>query len=82
MDFVDEQNRVWHFLELGHHLLQPFLEITAIAGTGEQRAHVERIDYRWQQYVGNIAFDDAQGKAFGDRRLADAGFTHIERIVL
>ena len=29
-------------LELGQHRLQPLLEIAAVAGAGEQRAHVER----------------------------------------
>src|SRR6266436_4157647 len=42
MDFVDEQNGVRVGLEFLENLLQPFLEIAAIAGAGEQGAHVER----------------------------------------
>ena len=34
------------------------------------------------QHFGHLALDDALGEAFGDRRLADAGITDIERVVL
>ena len=63
-------------------LLQPLLEIAAIAGAGEQRAHVEREDRGVLQHFGHVAFDDALGQALGDRRLADAGIADIERVVL
>ena len=46
VDLVDEQDRVGQLLELGDDLLQPLLEVAAIAGAGEQRAHVERVDHR------------------------------------
>jgi hypothetical protein len=44
VDLVDEQDRVGVILQLLHHGLQPFLEVAAIAGAGQQRAHVERED--------------------------------------
>ena len=69
-------------LELGDDLLQPLLEIAAIARAGEQRAHVERVDHRRQQHLGHVALDDLAREAFGDRGLADAGIAHIERVVL
>ena len=46
VDLVDEQDRLGMGLDLLHHLLQALLEIAAIAGAGEQRAHVEREDRR------------------------------------
>jgi hypothetical protein len=52
VDLVDEQDRVGWLLELLDDLLQPLLEVAAIAGAGEQRAHVEREDHRFLQHVG------------------------------
>ena len=69
-------------LELGHDRLQPLLEIAAIAGAGQQRAHVERVDHRRLEHVGDVALDDLAGEAFGDGGFADAGIADIERVVL
>ena len=48
----------------------------------EGRAEVQRVDDRVQQYVGYVALDDALGQAFRQRRLTDAGFADIQRVVL
>jgi len=82
VDLVNEQHRVRHRLKLGDDLLQPFLEIAAIARAGQQRAHVERIDHRFGQHFGHIPFDDLARQTFGNRRLADARIADIERVVL
>ena len=63
-------------------LLQPLLEIAAIARAREQRAHVEREHGRRRQHFRHFAVDDALGEAFRDRGLADAGFADEQRIVL
>ena len=80
--FVDEQNRARMRLEFLEDLLQPFLEIAAVAGACEQGAHVEREHGRRRQYLRHLAVDDALGEAFGDRGLADAGFADEQGIVL
>ena len=82
VDLVDEQHRVRQLLQLGHDLLQPLLEIAAIARTGQQRAHVERVDHGFEQHLGHFALDDLERQPLGDRGLADAGLAHIERVVL
>ena len=82
MNFVDEQDRIGHAFELVHDLLQPLLEIAAIARPGKQRAHVERIDHRVLQHFGHFAFDDLARKTFGDRSFPDAGITDIQRVIL
>ena len=82
VDLVDEQDRSGILFELLDDLLQPLLEVAAVAGAGEQRAHVEREDRGVLQHFGNVALDDALGEALGDRRLADAGIADIERVVL
>ena len=44
VDLVDEQDGARLVLQLGHHRLQPLLEVAAVARAGQQRAHVERVD--------------------------------------
>ena len=82
VDLVDEQDRVGQLLELGDDRLQPLLEIAAIAGAGEQRAHVERVDDRALEHLGDVALDDLAREAFGDGGFADAGIADVERVVL
>ena len=82
MDFIDEQDRVGMGFKFRHHRLEPFLEIAAIASTGEQGPHIERENRRPEQHFRHIVFDDAFGQTFGN-----CGFTHarvpdIKRIVL
>ncbi len=69
-------------LELLHHGLQPLLEVAAIAGAGEQRAHVEREDRGVGQHARRLAVDDLAREALGDRGLADAGVADEQRVVL
>src|SRR3546814_19574937 len=54
-DVCSSDLRVRQAFELGDDLLQPLLEIAAIARAREQRAHVERIDDRRQQHLGHVA---------------------------
>ena len=82
MDLVDEQDRVGQLLELGDDRLQPLLEVAAVAGAGEQRAHVERVDGRALEHLGDVALDDLAREAFGDRGFADARIADVERVVL
>ena len=44
VDLVDEHDGAGIILDLSHHRLEPLLEITPIAGAGEQRAHIELKD--------------------------------------
>ena len=82
MDLVDEHDRVGIGLDLLDDLLQPLLEIAAIARAGEQRAHIEGKHCRAFEHIGDIAIDDSPGEPLGDRRLADAGIADEQRIVL
>ena len=82
VDLVDEHDRARGRLELLDDLLEPLLEIAAIARAGEQRAHVEREHGRVAQHFRHFAVDDAARQTFGDRRLADAGVADEQRIVL
>ncbi len=57
-------------------------DLAAIAGAGQQRAHVEREDGRVLKHLGHLAMDDAPRQPLGDRGLADPGIADIERVVL
>src|SRR4029079_5044638 len=57
-------------------------EVAAVTRAGEQRAHVERVDRRRLEDVGNVALDDLAREAFSDRGFADSGLADVERVVL
>ncbi len=82
MNLVDEQDGVVVVFQFLDHGLQPFLEIAAIAGAGQQRAHIEREDRGAGQNLGRLALDDLLGQALGDGGLADARIAHQKRVVL
>ncbi len=80
---VDEQDDLAVLgLHLVEHALQPLFELAAIFRAGNQSAHVERHQLLVLQRLRHVAIDDAQRQAFGDRRLADAGFTDENGVVL
>ena len=69
-------------LKFGHHGLQAFLKITAIARTGQQCAHIEGIDRCVCQNFRHLGFDDLARQTFGDRSFTDTGIPHQKRVVL
>ena len=82
MDLVDEQDRPRVVADFGDHALEALLEITAVLGTGNQGAHVERVDRAVAQYLGHALLDDHACESLGQRGLADAGLADVQRIVL
>ncbi|MND48644.1 hypothetical protein D3C80_395690 [compost metagenome] len=82
MNFVNEENCARIIFELFHNLFQALFEITAIAGAGKQRTHIERKDRGIGERFRHFAFNDTLGQTFGNRSLTDARITHIERIIL
>ena len=83
MHLVDEQDDLAVArLDLAEHGLQPLLELAAIFGPGDERAHVERQHLLVLQALRHVALDDAVREPFDDGRLADAGLADQHRIVL
>ena len=82
VNFVDEKNGVFMRFQFGHDGFQAFLEITAIACTGQQCAHVERIDGGVGKHLWCFASDDLAGQTFGDGCFTNAGIAHQKRVVL
>src|SRR5262249_12181762 len=62
--------------------LQALLELTAVLGTGDHRADVERDEPLVVEAVGDVAFDDAACEPLRDGRLADTRLADEHRIVL
>ena len=81
VDLVDEEDRPGLRFELGQHRLQSLLEIAAVARSGEQRAHVEGIDRRVREHLGNLALHDPARQPLGDGGFADPGVADIKRVV-
>ena len=82
VDLVDEQDRAGVLLQLAEHALQALLEVAAVLGAGDQRAHVERVDGAVAQHFRDLVLDDHARQAFDQRGLADAGFADVQRVVL
>src|SRR6266487_240619 len=82
VDLVDEQDDVAAGADLLEHLLQPLLEVTAVAGTRDQGAEVERVELLVLERLGDLALDDALGQALDHSGLADAGLADEDRVVL
>ena len=82
VDFVDEENRLRPGGERLDDRLEALLEVAAEPRAGQQRAGVEREDFRVLQRALHIVGEQPRGEAFGHRRLADAGIADEHRIVL
>ena len=68
--------------DLRQHSLQPLLELAAVFGPGDERAHVERHQLLVLERFRHIAVDDPERQSLGDGRLADARLADQHRIVL
>src|SRR5690606_28812475 len=82
VDLVDEDDDVAAGADLLGDLLQSLLEVTAVAGAGDERAEVEGVELLVLQRLGHVALDDRLGEALDDGGLADAGLTDQDRVVL
>jgi hypothetical protein len=82
VDLVDEQDRTRIGFEFLDDLLEPLLEVAAIACAGKERAHVEREHRRIAQHVRHFTMDDAARETLGDRGLVDTSLADEKRIVL
>jgi hypothetical protein len=81
--FIDKENvGAGGAGDFGQHRLEPLLELAAIFGAGNKRAHVERQQFLVFQTLRHVAIDDAQSQALDDCGLADAGLADQHRIVL
>ena len=82
VELVDEQDDVAAGADLLQHLLEPLLEVAAVAGTGHQGPEVERVELLALQSLGHLTADDVGGETLDDCGLADAGLTDEHRVVL
>jgi hypothetical protein len=82
VQLVDEQDDVAALGDLLHHLLQPFLELTAVLGARDQSGEIQRVDLLALEELRHVGVGDPLGQALDDGRLADARLTDEHRIVL
>ncbi len=64
------------------HRLEALLEVTAVAGPGDQGAHIEGIDGGIFENFRHVAVHDGTRQALDDGGFADPRFPHEERVVL
>ena len=83
VELIDEQDDLalglLHFLE---HSLQAVLELAAVLGACDQRAHVELDEVAVAQGTRHVAGHDTLGDALDDGRLADARLADEHGVVL
>ena len=82
MQLVDEQDDVAAGVDLLEHLLQAFLEVTAVAAARHQRTQVQGVELLVLQRLGDLAVHDGLRQALDDGGLADAGLADQHRVVL
>ena len=82
VDLVDEQDDVPARTDLLEHLLEAFLEVTAVTGTGHERSQVQRVELLVLKRLGDVPAHDRLGQALHDCGLTDTGFTDQHRVVL
>ncbi len=68
--------------DLLEHRLEALLELAAVLRARHQRPEIERHDPLVAKPLGHVAADDALRQPLGNRRLADAGLTNQDRVVL
>src|SRR3954447_17202525 len=82
VDLVDEQDDVAAGADLLEDLLQALLEVTAVAGTGDEGTEVEGVELLVLQRLGHLALDDGLGQALDDGGLANTGLADEDGVVL
>ena len=82
VELVDEEDDVAAGADLLQDLLQPLLEVAAVAGPGDQGAEVEGVELLAPEGLGHVAGDDHLGQSLDDGGLADAGFADEDGVVL
>ena len=83
MELIDEQDDLaLGLLYLLEHGLQAVLELAAVLGAGDQRAHVELDEITVAQRARHVAGHDTLGDALDDGRLTDARLTDEHGVVL
>ena len=83
VQLVDEQDDPPLLLgEIVEHRLEALLELAAVLGAGNERAHVERQHALALDAFRHLAIDNAQRQALDDRGLADARLADQHRVVL
>ncbi len=82
VDLVDEEDDVTPGGDFLHHFLEPFLELAAVLGAGDQCGQVQGVDLLAAQHLRDLALDDAGGQTLDHGGLADPGLTQQDRVVL
>ena len=82
VQLVDEQHDVAAGADLLEDLLQPLLEVTAVAAASDERAEVEGVELLVLERLGHLALDDGLGQTLDAGGLADAGLADEDRVVL
>ena len=82
VELVDEQDHVRIRRYFVDYVLESLLEISAIFGTCDYGAEIQRYESFAFQHRRDVSVDDLDGDSFHDGGFADSGITDEHRIVL
>ena len=82
MDLIDEQDDVAALVNFLKNLLQAFLKVTAVAGTGNQRTQVKRVQLLVLESFWDLAVNNVQRQALNHCGLTNARLTDEHWVVL
>ena len=82
VQFVNEQNHAAILDNLVNDAFDALLKLTAVFGTRNHAAQIQRQHALVQQLLRDVRHNDLLGKPFGNGRLADARFTDEHGVVL
>ena len=81
MDLIDEKDRLGA-LQFVNDPLEPFFELSAVHGAGDQRTHIQLQHTLVQQLGRDVAVYDSLCQTFHDRCFPNARFADQRRVVL
>ena len=81
MEFIDEQNDIFHLTNLVHHRLDTFLELAAVFRPSDHQGEVEGDHLLVAKDFRHVPRGDFLGETFDDGGLADASLTNEDRVI-
>src|SRR5690606_32810194 len=81
VDFINKEDDIPRFFQLGHDSFHPLLKLTTVFGAGDECGQVEHDDPLIEQIAAHLALDNPQRQTFDDGSFSHAWFTDEDGVV-
>ena len=82
MNFIDEEDGIFIFLQFIDHRFEPLFKITAVFCAGQQRTHIKGVDCAILQQLRNFIVHNSLGQTFCNRGFSNSCIADQKRVVL